>query len=56
MDGDNKKPSEEHHFSLDKGKQPLVQDKDDKNRVKTVVPDNDSGKPGAPADNKPDKK
>jgi hypothetical protein len=33
---------------LNKGKQPEEQNKPDDNRVKTVVPDNDSGKPGKP--------
>ena len=32
--------------NLEKGKQPTVQDKPDAKRVKTVIPDNDSGKPG----------
>jgi hypothetical protein len=32
-----------------KGKQPQVQQKADDKRVKTVTPDNDNGKPGAPA-------
>ena len=35
--------------NLAKGKQPTVQNKPDDTRVKTVAPDNDSGKPGAPA-------
>lgn len=35
--------------NLAKGKQPTVQNKPDDKRVKTVAPDNDSGKPGAPA-------
>jgi hypothetical protein len=35
--------------NLAKGKQPTVQNKSDDKRVPTVTPDNDSGKPGAPA-------
>ncbi len=41
--------------SLDKGKQPTVQNKADDKRVKTVVPDNDNGKPG-PSTEKASKK
>lgn len=35
--------------NLAKGKQSTVQNKPDSKRVLTVTPDNDSGKPGAPA-------
>jgi len=35
--------------NLAKGKQSTVQNKPDGKRVPTVTPDNDSGKPGAPA-------
>jgi len=35
--------------NLAKGKQPTIQNKPDGKRVPTVSPDNDSGKPGAPA-------
>ncbi len=35
--------------SLAKGKQPQEQKKPDSKRVDTVTPDNDNGKPGAPA-------
>ena len=35
--------------NLSKGNQPTVQNKPDDKRVPTVAPDNDSGKPGAPA-------
>jgi hypothetical protein len=33
---------------LEKGRQPTNQDKPDKERVPTVTPDNDNGKPGPP--------
>ncbi|HWZ14758.1 MAG TPA: hypothetical protein VNW95_05925 [Mucilaginibacter sp.] len=37
--------------NLEKGSQPTVQNKPDDKRIPTIVPDNDSGKPG-PSDQK----
>ena len=42
-------PNQSTDGKLAKGKQPTIQNKPDNTRVKTVAPDNDSGKPGAPA-------
>jgi hypothetical protein len=41
--------------NLNKGSQPTVQNKPDEKRVTTVIPDNDSGKPGPAGKNSSNK-
>jgi hypothetical protein len=41
---------------LEKGEQPTDENKPDQEQVPTVTPDNDNGKPGRPAEEKPSKK
>ena len=55
MNDVTKKDEAKQPDNLAKGKQPVEQNQEDDTRVKTVVPDNDSGKPGAPARQKQDK-